>query len=246
VETGDNVLIGGFIVTGTQDKKAILRALGPSVPVPGTLANPTLELYSGSTLLGANDDWQNQPPADKQAVIDSGIPPPNDLESALVRMLPANNTGYTAIVRGANGGTGIGVVEAYDLDRTVNSKLANISTRGLVQTGDDVLIAGTIILGQASQKVIVRAIGPSLSLAGRLEDPTLELHDQNGGLIEANDNWVESSNKQAIIDSTIPPSNDLESAIVQTLPANNAQYTAIVRGVNGTTGIAVVEVYALP
>jgi hypothetical protein len=136
-------------------------------------------------------------------------------------------------------------VQAYDLDRSVDSKLANISTRGLVQTGDDVLIAGTIVVGQSSQKVIIRAIGPSLPVPGNLADPTLELRDVNGILLDANDNWVESPNKQAIIDSTIPPSNDFESAVVATLPANAAQYTAIVRGVNGTTGVAVVEVFAL-
>src|SRR3954452_25432165 len=178
--------------------------------------------------------------------MDSGIPPSYRLESAIVQTLPANGVGYTAIVRGVDNGTGIGVVEAYDLDRTVDSKLANISTRGLVQTGDNVLIAGTIILGQAPQKVIVRAIGPSLPIAGKLENPTLELRDQNGGLLEANDNWVDSPNKQAIIDSGLAPANDKESAIIRTLPANGAQYTAIVRGVNDTIGIAVVEVYALP
>jgi hypothetical protein len=243
VETGDNVLIGGFIITGTQPKKVILRAIGPSLAqfFSGTLANPTLELYSGNTLLESNDNWVDSP--NKQAIIDSTIPPSNDLEAAIVRTLPANNTGYTAIVRGVNGGTGIGVVEAYDLDRTTDSKLANISTRGLVQTGDNVLIAGTIILGQAPQKVIVRAIGPSLPIPGKLENPTLELRDGNGGLVEANDNWIDSPNKQAIIDSTIPPSNDLESAIVRTLAP--AAYTAIVRGVNDSTGVAVVEVYAL-
>jgi hypothetical protein len=167
------------------------------------------------------------------------------LESAIVTSLPANGTGYTAIVRGANNATGIGVVEVYDLDTSVDSKLANISTRGLVQTGDDVLIAGTIVLGQALQKVIVEALGPSLSVPGKLEDPTLELRDANGTVLDSNDNWIDSPNKQAIIDSTIPPSNDLESAIVATLPAGGAQYTAVVRGVNGTTGIAVVEVFAL-
>jgi hypothetical protein len=107
------------------------------------------------------------------------------------------------------------------------------------------LIAGTIILGQGTQKVIVRAIGPSLPIAGALANPTMELRDQNGGLVQANDNWVDSPDKQAIIDSTIPPTNDLESAIIATLPANGASFTAIVRGVNDTTGIAVVEVYAL-
>ncbi|MFN2622809.1 MAG: choice-of-anchor Q domain-containing protein, partial [Chthoniobacterales bacterium] len=243
VETGDNVLIGGFIVTGTQPKKVIIRAIGTSLPFADKLGNPTLELHGPNGLIEANDNWVDS--ANKQAIIDSTIPPSSDLESAIVALLPANNAGYTAIVRGVNDGTGIGVVEAYDLDRTVDSKFANISTRGLVQTGDNVLIAGTIVVGQAAQKVIVRAIGPSLPIAGKLENPTLELRDGNGGLVEANDNWVESPNKQAIIDSTIPPSHDLESAIVQTLPANGAQYTAIVRGVNGTTGIAVVEVYAL-
>jgi hypothetical protein len=244
VQTGDNVLIGGFIITGTQPKKVMLRAIGPSLPFANKLANPTLDLFGPSGLIASNDDWMNSSPADKQAIIDSTIPPSNDLESAIVATLPANNTGYTAIVRGVNGGTGIGVVEAYDLDRA-ESKLANISTRGFVQTGDDVLIAGTIILGPNPQKVIVRAIGPSLSVAGKLENPTLEMRDKNGFLVGQNDNWVESPNKQAIIDSTIPPTNDLESAIVATLPANGASYTAILRGVNNTTGIAVVEVYAL-
>src|SRR3954452_22520414 len=177
--------------------------------------------------------------------MDSGIPPSYRLESAIVQTLPANSTGYTAIVRGVNNGTGIGVVEAYDLDSTVDSKLANISTRGFVQTGDNILIAGTIVLGQAPQKVIVRAIGPSLSFPGKLENPTLELRDQNGGLLDSNDNWKDSPNKQAIIDSTVPPANDLESAIVQTLGGNAASYTAIVRGVNDATGIGVVEVFAL-
>jgi uncharacterized delta-60 repeat protein len=240
VETGDNALFGGFIVTGTQPKKIILRVIGPSLPFADKLADPILELHdSFGTLLETNDNWMDSP--NKQAIIDSTIPPPNPLESAIVRTVPP--AAYTAIVRGVNNGTGIGVIELYDLDTTANSKFANISTRGLVQTGDDVLIAGTIMIGQASQKVIIRAVGPSLSVPGKMADPTLELHDGNGALLEANDNWVDSPNKQAIIDSTIPPPNNLESAIVRTLtPAN---YTAIVRGVGGSTGIAVVEVYAL-
>ena len=148
-------------------------------------------------------------------------------------------------MRGLNNTAGIGVVEAFDLDPTVDSKLANISTRGFVQTDPNVLIAGTIVAGQTPQKVIVRAIGPSLPVPGKLENPTMELRDQNGGLVDANDDWVNSPNKQAIMDSGVPPTNDLESAIVQTLPANGASFTAIVRGVNGTTGIGVVEMYAL-
>jgi uncharacterized protein YkwD len=239
-----NALIAGFILTGTQAKKVIVRAIGPSLNIPGQLANPTLELFSGNTLLGSNDDWQNQPAADKQAVIDSTIPPTNTSESALVRTLPANGTNYTAIVRGANNTTGIAVVQVYDLDTTVDSRLANISTRGFVQTGDNVLFAGTIVLGQTSQKVIVRAIGPSLNLAGKMADPTLELRDSNGGLVASNDNW-RTNQEVDIIASTVPPTNDLESAIVTTLSGNGANYTAIVRGANNSTGIAVVEVYVL-
>ena len=244
VETGDNVLIGGFIITGTQPKKVIIRAIGTSLPLADKLANPTLELHGPNGLIEANDNWVDSP--NKQAIIDSTIPPSSDLEAAIVQTLPANSTGYTAIVRGVNNGTGIGVVEAYDLDTTVDSRLANISTRGFVQTGDNVLIAGTIVVGQTPQRVLIRAIGPSLPIAGVMANPTLELRDASGTLLQANDNWVDSANKQAIIDTTIPPSNDLEAAIVATLSANGASYTAIVRGGNDSIGIAVVEVYALP
>ena len=243
VGTGDNVLIGGFIISGTQPKKVIVRAIGPSVPLAGVLADPILELHGPPPFVTiTNDNWRTSQEA---AIMATGVAPTNDLESAIVATLPSNNAGYTAIVRGVNNGTGIGLVEAYDLDSTVDSKLANISTRGLVQTGDNVLIAGTIVLGQTTQKVIVRALGPSLNVPGELADPTLELHDGNGTLIDANDNWVDSPNKQAIIDSTIPPTNNLESAIVYTFSSSGAHYTAIVRGVNNSTGVAVVEVYAL-
>jgi hypothetical protein len=167
------------------------------------------------------------------------------LESAIIATLPANSQGYTAIIRGVNNTTGIGVVEIYDLDRSVDSKLANISSRGFVQTDDNVLIAGTIVLGQASQKVIIRAIGPSLNITGKMADPTLRLVNANGTDVAFNDNWRTGGQEAEIIQSTIPPTNDLESAIVYILPGNGASYTAIVRGVNNTTGIAVVEVYAL-
>lgn len=244
VQTGDNVLIAGFIVSGTQPKKVIVRGIGPSLSFSGALADPFLELHDASgQLLESNDNWIDSP--NKQAIIDSTIPPTNNLESAIVRTLAANGAGYTAILRGVNNATGIGVVEAYDLDRAVDSKLANVSTRGLVQTDDNVLIAGIIVVGQTSQKVIIRAIGPSLSVPGPMADPTLELRDGNGALLEANDNWGDSPNRQAIIDSTVPPNNALESAIVRMLPGNNAAYTAILRGANNATGIAVVEVYQL-
>jgi hypothetical protein len=245
VGTDPNALIAGFILTGTQDKKVIIRAIGPSLNLPGQLGNPTLELYQGNTLLASNDDWQNQPAADKQAVIDSTIPPTNNFESALVRTLPANGLTYTAVVRGVGNTTGIAVVQVYDLDRTVNSRLANVSTRGFVQTGDNVLFAGTIVLGQTSQRVIIRAIGPSLNLAGKMMDPTLQLMDANGTTVAANDNWRTGGQEVDIIASTVPPTNDSESAVVAWLSGNGSNYTAIVRGANNSTGIAVVEMYAL-
>src|SRR2546423_857746 len=244
VGTDPNALIARFILTGTQPKKVIIRAIRTSLNLPGQLADPTLELYTGNTLLGANDDWRNQPPADKQAVIDSTIPPSNDLESALVRTLPANGNSYTAIVRGVNNTTGIGVVEVFDIDHAANSRLANISTRGFVQTGDNVLIAGTIVLGQTSQKVIARALVPSLNITGQMAKPTLELVDSNGTTVAFNDNW-RSNQEVDIIATGVPPANDLESAIVATLSGNGSTYTAIVRGANNSTGIAVVEVFAI-
>jgi hypothetical protein len=240
VETGDNVLIGGFIVTGTQPKKVIIRAIGPSLTLAGTLANPFLELRDSSgVLIRSNDNWRSD---QETEIMATTIPPSNDLESAIVETLPANNSAYTATVRGANGGTGIGAVEVYDLNQAVDSKLANISTRGLVQTGDNVLIGGLIVLGQNPLPVIVRAIGPSLSVSGALGNPTLELHDGNGATIASNDNW-RSDQEFEITATSIPPSNDLESAIVRSLAPGN--YTAIVRGVNGTTGVALVEAYGL-
>ena len=180
METGDNILIGGFIITGTQPKRIIVRAIGPSLSsfFAGTLADPILELRDSSGgLLASNDNWRSDQEAE---IIATGIPPSNELESAIVATLPANSSAYSALVRGVNDGTGIGVVEVYDLDQTVNSKLANISTRGFVQTGDNILIGGLIVVGQNPLRIIVRAIGPSLPLTGALENPTLELHDGNG------------------------------------------------------------------
>jgi N-acetylneuraminic acid mutarotase len=252
VLTGDQVLIGGFIITGTDPKKVIIRGMGPSlnvngVPIPGRLADPTLELHQPDGTVITNDNWKinDQTGQSQEADIRATtIPPPNDLESAIVATLPPGN--YTAILAGKNGGTGVGLVEVYDLAQGANSKLANISSRGFVDTNDNVMIGGLIVgggSGGGTAKVIIRALGPSLSVPGKMADPTLELYDSNGAVLETNDNWVDSPNKQAIIDSTIPPTNNLESAIVRTLsPAN---YTAIVRGVGGTTGVAVVEVYAL-
>jgi hypothetical protein len=240
VESGENVLIAGFIVTGSEDKKVLIRGLGPSLSVGGRLADPMLEVrdaigdvvHDSKYYLLRNDDWKlKSDGSSQQAEIEAtGIPPNNDLESAIVATLPAKGATYTAILKGLNGGTGIGVVEVYDLDGGKDSELANISTRGVVSTGDNVLIAGTIIQGTKQLRVIIRATGPSLSFPGKLGDPTLELRDANGWLIEANDNWGDSPNKQAIVDSELAPSDPLESAIIQTLQGNSS-YTAIVRGV---------------
>ena len=239
VETGDNVLIGGFIVTGTLPKKVIVRAIGPSLPVPGKLANPTLELHGPGGIITSNDNWRSTQEAE---IIASHLAPTNDFESAILTTLPSNGAGYTAIMRGANNGTGIGLVEVYDLNRSADSKLANISSRGLVQSGDNVMIAGFIVTGAAMQRVIVRAMGPSVFPNGNLADPTLDLFNPNGVMVASNDDW--RSNQEAeIIATTLPPGNNSEAAVVITLPPGGT--TAIVRGKNGTTGVALVEVYAL-
>ncbi len=242
VGTGDKVLIAGFIVAGTQPKKVIVRAIGPSLNafgVSGTLADPLVELLdSNGASITTNDNWQESP--DKQAIIDTGIPPTNDNESAILMTL--NPGAYTAVVSGANNGTGVGLVEVYDLDQSADSKLANISTRGLVQTDDNVMIGGLIVLGTEPTNSVVRAIGPSLPLPGTLSDPTLELHDGNGVLIASNDNWKDT--QQAEIEAAaLAPTSDLEAAIAVTLFPGG--YTAIVGGKDNATGIALVEAYQL-
>ncbi len=239
VETGDKVLIGGFIVAGTHSKPVLLRAIGPSLTLDGKLADPVLEVHDSSdTVVAMNDDWETN--ANKQEIIDTEIPPTNPKESALLVTLDPG--AYTAIIRGADGGTGIALVEAYDLDQTTDANLANISTRGLVQTGDNVIIGGFIVLGTLDQTVLIRAIGPSLPVAGSLADPILELHDADGGVIASNDNWRDS--QEAEIEATgAPPTDDAESAILSTLAPGS--YTAVVRGVGDTTGVALVEVYGL-
>ena len=245
VQTGENVLIGGFIITGTESKRVIVRGIGPSLAnfVPGALADPTLELHGpGAFVTITNDNWRS----DQQVEIEAtGLQPSNDLEAAIVGTLPANNSGYTAIVRGKDDTTGVGVVEAYDLDAAANSKLANISTRGLVETGDDILIGG-FITGNGLTRVIIRAIGPTLAnfgIANPLLDPTLELHDNSGAILVMDDDW-QTTQESEIIATGLPPGDPRESAIVATLPPGN--YTAVVRGKNNTTGIAVVEVYNIP
>jgi hypothetical protein len=236
VGTSDNVLIGGFIITGTQPKKVIVRAVGPIPSVPGQLADPKLALFDSTGMIASNDNWRS----DQQSeIIASGVAPSRDSEAAIVRTLPAGN--YTAVVSGANDSTGIALVEVYDLDRTVDSKLGNISTRGFVQTNDNVMIGGVIVLGQSPAKFVVRGRGPSLGVPGSLLDPTLDLFDVNGVVIGSNDNW--RTNEAAINATGLAPQLDAEAAIVATVPPGN--YTAIVRGANGTTGVALVEAFNL-
>jgi GH25 family lysozyme M1 (1,4-beta-N-acetylmuramidase) len=246
VQTGDNAMIGGIIVTGPQSKTVVVRGIGPSLLVPGALADPVIEVHgSAGELLATNDNWRDDDPIRVQHVIDSGLAPSNDLEAAKWGILTPG--AYTVVVRGNNNTTGIGLFEVYDLDRTEDSKLANISTRGFVDTGDNVMIGGTIIVGSVPTTVLFRAIGPSLvnfGISNALQDPMLELHDSNGALTASNDNWRDTQEAE-IIATGIPPSNNFESAILVTLPANNSAYTAIVRGKDNTTGVAVVEAYQL-
>lgn len=244
VGTGDNVSIIGFIITGTNAKKVLLRAIGPSLSshgVSGPISDPTLTLYDNAgRVLTSNDNWRDTQQAEIQA---TGAAPTNLLESAIVRTL--NPGSYTAILRGKNGGTGIGLVEIYDLSPTANSTLANLSTRGLVGTGDNVMIAGFIVGNGGNPVLALRAVGPSLTnhgIAGTLQDPTLELRDNNGALIASNDNW-KTSQDSAVAACGIAPNDVREPAIVRSLAPGN--YTAIVRGKNNTTGIALIEAYRI-
>jgi PKD repeat protein len=242
VQTGDNVLIGGFIVTGTDPKKVAIRAIGPSVQLPGVLSDPTLELHDGTgALVTSNDNWMDSP--EHAEIAASGLAPGDNRESAILRTL--NPGPYTAVVRGKNNSTGIAVVEAYDLDAANNSKMANLSTRGFVETGDNVLIGGFITGNRNGNiNVLVRALGPSLTglVPSPLSDPILELHNSNGVTMATNDDWQDSQ-KTEIEQTGIPPTNVKESAIRASLTPG--AYTAIVRGVN-STGNGLVEVYNIP
>ena len=247
VGTGNNVLIGGLIIAGGGAKQVILRALGPTLGqppfnVPGVLANPILELHdSTGAIITTNDNWGSA--ANAAAISASGFAPPNAAESAILTSLNPGN--YTAIVRGVNNSSGVALVEGYDLNSTAGSKFGNISTRGFVETGNNVMIAGVIVKGPDSQNVIIRGLGPTLSQFGVtnvLADPTLDLRDANGNLISSNDNWKDTQQPEIQATGRAPP-NDKESAISATMsPAN---YTAILRGKNNTTGNGLVEVYAL-
>ncbi len=258
VQTGDNVVIGGFIVEGAERKRVIIRAIGPELTqygVPDALANPRLELHDGTgALIASNNNWattiiggiitSNQ----VHEIQASGYAPGDPFESAIIADLPAGN--YTAIVRGVNNMTGVALVEVYDLSPEPSSFLGNISTRGYVQTGDNVMIGGFTLQGTQPKGVVLRAIGPELSKYGipnTLADPTLELYDSKGALIASNDNWqhtatggiIAADQVRDILISGLAPGDRNESVINATLPPGN--YTAIVRGVNNTTGVALLE-----
>jgi len=246
VLTGDNVLIGGFIITGTDPKTMLLRALGPSLRslgVSGVLSDPVLRIYNSSgTLIAANDNWQSDP--NHFVVEANGLTPANLLESATVQTLAPG--AYTVIVRGTDPTPGIGLVELYDLSPLSNSKLKNISTRGSVGTTDNVLISGFIIGDVESATVVVRALGPSLAasgVSGVLSDPTLTIYNSTGTPIATNDNWQDNVNAIDIQRNGLAPPNPQESTLVLHLPAGS--YTAVVRGANGGTGVGLAEVYTL-
>jgi hypothetical protein len=262
VQTGDNVVIAGFIVQGADTKKIVIRAIGPELTqygVPNALANPTLELHdSTGALIASNDNWVATIiggiiTGDQVAAIRaSGYAPGDRRESAMIVNLPPGS--YTAIVRGVNNTTGVALAEVYDLSPAPNSTLGNISTRAFVQTGDNVMIGGVMVQGTQPKRVIVRAIGPELTQYGvpnPLADPTLEMYDSTGALIASNNDWqhtiiggiITRDQVAAIRASGHAPGDPSESAIIAMLPPGN--YTAIVRGVNNTTGVGLVEVYDL-
>jgi hypothetical protein len=262
VQTGDNVLIGGFIIQGSGTKRVIIRAIGPELTqygVPNPLFNPTLELHNATgALIASNDDWMHTiiggiiTTNQVQDIMNSGYAPTDGRESAIIGDLPPGN--YTAILRGVDNMTGVALVEVYDLSPGTGPILANISSRAFVQQNDDVMIGGFIVQGAQSKRVIIRAIGPELAhygISDALADPTLELHDQAGALIASNDNWqttiiggiITANQVQEIMNSGYAPTEPSESAIIATLAPG--RYTAIVRGKNIIVGVALVDLYDL-
>jgi hypothetical protein len=246
VETGDRVGIGGFIITGTAPKHVLLRAIGPSLTgIPGILADPVMELHSPGAATITNDNWRDDPDQEA-AIIATGIPPADDLESAIDATL--NPGAYTAVVRGKDDTSGAALVEVYDLSPAVPAKMANISTRAVVGTGDHILIAGFILgNGSGNDRIVARGIGPSLTALGvpfALADPMLELRDNNGALVLANNDWQDDPAQAAELTAAgLAPTDPLESGIAATL--SPGPYTALLVGSSNGTGVGVVEVYDL-
>jgi phosphatidylinositol-3-phosphatase len=241
--TGNDVLIGGFIVAGQARKKIIVRGLGPSLkingtPIPGTLPDPMIELHRGDGAIAAtNNDWRDTQQSEIQA---TGLAPSDDREAAIVASLDPG--AYTVVLAGRNNATGIGLVEAYDIDQTSPARLLNLSARGRVQTQDNVMIGGVILGGSDYSRVVFRGLGPSIPVAGRLADPIIELHDGNGATIGSNDDWKQTQSAE-IQASGLSPADDREAAIIGNF--GPGQYTVVLRGKDNTTGIALVEAYKL-
>ena len=249
VQGGQNDGIAGFIKRNSATKRVLVRALGPSTGVGGALQDPVLRVFDDSGQVATNDNWRSTQQAEISA---SGLAPKNDNEAVVILNLAgaANLSNYTAILSGANGGTGVGLVEVYDLDAESFADLGNVATRGLVGTGNNVLIGGFIVRDDSftnqPQNILVRGIGPSLSSAGvsnPLQDPFIELHDGNGALVTSNDDWGSSSNAGALTTSGLAPTNPKESAILMTLAPG--AYTVVLSGMNGGTGVGNVEAYNL-
>ncbi len=244
VQTGDNVGIGGFILTGSAPKHLLVRAIGPSTGVTGALADTVLELHGpGGFATVTNDNWRDDP-AQETAILATGLAPTNNLESAIDTTL--NPGAYTAVLRGKNNTSGVALIEVYDLSPAVPTRLANISTRAFVSTGDDIVIAGFVLGGQGgNDRIVARGIGPSLTalgVTGALPDPTLELRDSNGALLFANNNWQDDPAQASELTAAgLAPINPSESGIAATLPPG--AYTALLAGLNNSAGIGVVEVY---
>ena len=250
-----HVLINGFIIGGSDQKTVVLRAVGPSLAqfgVPGVMADPVLKLYDATgALIAENDNWRDsQEAAFAENGPFHGVQPSSDLESAIAITLPPGS--YTTILSGKNSTTGVALAELYDYSPDANAKLSNISARAFVGGGDNVLIGGVTVdgVGSASRSapLVLRAIGPSLAEYGitdPLYDPTLAVYDSNGTLLAFNDDWSDDPNQAGqIMASGFAPKSALESAIFALLPAGN--YTAIVRGWNGTQGVALFDAYQLP
>jgi hypothetical protein len=246
VASDEGALIGGFIVAGTDSKSVVLRALGPSLAGSGvsdTLADPAFTLYDASgAVVTSNDDWEADPGASEIAA--NGLAPSDPAEAAAIQTLAPG--AYTFVVTGKDLTSGIGLVEAYDLSPLANSKLANLSTRGAVGTGDDVLISGFIVGEVASNTVVIRAVGPSLAAAGianPLSDPMLTVYDSNGAAIASNDNWQDDLSAADLTARELAPTDAAEAATILHLPAG--AYTTIANGAGGATGIGLVEIFDL-
>jgi hypothetical protein len=242
VGTGDGIVLNAFIITGSDLKPVIVRGLGPSLALPTPLADPALELRASAGLIGTNDNWRTDQEAE---IIATGIPPQNDLESAIVATLGSGS--YTVVLRGINNGTGRGINDLHDLPATGSSSLTAIGTRANVLTGNDALSSG-IVIEPGGGDLLVRVLGPSLASAGVanvLSNPELELRDGNGTLLINNDDWQDDpAQAAAIVAAGLAPGSPLESALVANLAPGS--YTGLARGHNNATGIGYIQFYSLP